>query len=149
LIYDFNGSIEEKKIDIKTIAADLKNTVISHKSLYSPEEMRSLIQYLSKKKVLIDDFSLSKNKIKFSIEDITLKENKGDSFGLVKVRIELLNPTGESVFRSENTLRSSKQKITVSIPLPHQNRGKFKLIINACDLITNRLASFEQAVLLN
>ena len=148
LSYDFNGSVEEKKIDVTAVSADMKETNLSYKHVYPEEEIRSLIQYLSKERVQINDFSSNKNKIKFSIDGVTLNKSKGDSFGLVKVRIELFSQTGECVYRTENTLRSSKQQITVSIPLPNQHKGKFKLIIDACDIIANQLASFEQEVVL-
>jgi hypothetical protein len=148
LIYDFDGSVEEKKIDVTAASADIKETNLSYKHVYPEEEIRSLIQYLSKERVQINGFSSNKNKIKFSIDGVTLNKNKGDSFGLVRVRIELFNQTGARVYRTENTLRSSKQQITVSIPLPNQHKGKFKLIIAACDLIANQLASFEQQVVL-
>lgn len=148
LTYGFNGNIEEKKIEVTAASADMKKGKLSYKQVYSEEEMRSLIQYISKERVRIDDFSLNKNKIRFSIDAVTLNKSKGDSFGLVKVRIELFNQIGERVYRTENTLRSSKQQITVSIPLPGRHKGKFKLIINACDLIANQLALFEQQVVL-
>jgi hypothetical protein len=148
LTYGFNGVIEKKEINITAASEDMNKFNLSYKHVYSEEEMRSLIQYLSKERVRINDFSLNKNKIKFSIDAVTLNKSKGDSFGLVKVRIELFNPTGECVYRTENTLRSSKQQITVVIPLPSQHRGTFGLIIHACDLIANQLASFEQEVVL-
>lgn len=148
LTYGFNGNIEEKNINVTAASAELKKVKLSYKHVYSEEEMRSLIQYLSKERVQINDFSLNKNKINFSIDAVTLKKSKGDSYGLVKVRIELFNQNGERKYRTENTLRSTKQQITVSIPLPGRHRGKFKLVINACDLIANQLASFEQEVVL-
>jgi hypothetical protein len=148
LTYGFSGDIEEKKIKVTAVSADMKKLNLSFRDVYSEEEIRSLIQYLSKERVQIDDFSLNKNKIKFSIDDVTLNKIRGDSFGLVKVRIELFSQTGECVYRTENTLRSSKQQITVSIPFPGRHKGKFKLIINACDLIANQLALFEQEVVL-
>ncbi|MGD2088158.1 MAG: hypothetical protein PVH61_18420 [Candidatus Aminicenantes bacterium] len=148
LTYGFNGSIKEKKIDVTAVSADLKNTTLSYQHVYSEEEMRALIRELSKKSIHIDDFSLNKNQIKFSIGSVTLNKNKGGAFGLVKVRIELFNQTGECAYRTENTLRSSKQQIKVSIPLPDRHKGKFKLMINACDIIANQLASFDQEVVL-
>jgi len=148
LTYGFNGVIEKKEITITAASAEMNKLNLSYKHVYPEEEMRSLIQYLSKERVRIDDFSLNNNKIKFSIAAVTLNKSKGDSFGLVKVRIELFSQTGECVYRTENTLRSSKQQIKVAIPLPDQYRGNFKLIINACDLIANQLASFEQKVIL-
>lgn len=148
LTYSFNGSVEEKKIDVTAATADMKETNLSYKHVYPEEEMRSLIQYLCKERVQINDFSLNKNKILFSIDEVTLNKNKGDSFGLVKVRIKLFSQSGELVYRTENILRSSKQQITVSIPLPIRHKGKFKLIIDVCDIIVNQLTSFEQLVVL-
>jgi hypothetical protein len=146
LTYSFNGDIEKKEINITVVSAEMNKVKLSYKHVYSEEEMRSLIQELSTKRVCINDFSLNKNRITFSLDAVTLNKSKGESFGLVKVRIELFNRTGECVYRTENTLRSSKQKITVAIPLPDRLKGKFKLIIHACDLIANQLASFEQEV---
>jgi len=148
LTYGFNGNIEKKELNITASSAEMNKVKLSYKHVYSEEEMRSLIQYFSKERVQINDFSLNKNQIAFSLEAVTLNKSKGESFGLVKMRIELFNQTGECVYRTENTLRTSKQKITVAIPLPDRHRGTFRLIIHACDLIANQLASFEQEVVL-
>ncbi len=148
LTYGFNGNIEKKELNITASSAEMNKVKLSYQHVYSEEEMRSLIQYFSKERVQINDFSLNKNQIAFSLEAVTLNKSKGESFGLVKVRIELFNQTGECVYRTENTLRSSQQKITVAIPLPDRHKGNFKLIIHAGDLIANQLASFEQEVVL-
>ncbi|UCH97592.1 MAG: hypothetical protein JSV88_12295, partial [Candidatus Aminicenantes bacterium] len=147
LTCNFDGNIEEKKVNVTT-AANIKELKLFYKDHFTGEEIGSLVRYLSKERVQIIDFSLNKNTLKFAIKSITLNKNKGESFGLVKVRIELLGSGEAIVYRTENTLRSSKQRITVSLPLPGQHKGTFKLVITACDLMANQLASFKREVIL-
>ena len=144
LAYDFDGSAGEKKIAVTAAAGHGKGVSLSYKHHYNAGEVRSLVEDFSRERVQIVDFSLNKNLLHFSIESITLDEKK--TFGLVRVRVELFNRGGEGVYRTENTLRSSRRGITVSIPLSPQHKGLFKLVITACDLIANGLTVMEKEV---
>lgn len=82
--------------------------------------------------------------VKFSIQAVTF--NKEKKFGLVRVRIELSDNQGNPLYRTGNTLRSSKTTITISVPVPVRYTGSARLCIRGYDLIANRLASWEEQV---
>ena len=147
LVYDFDGRIKEKKLEVFIQPEDRKLT-LSYKKIFSQDEMQALIQYLSAGKIRITGVSLKQNGDKqvvmFSLQSITF--NKEKKFGLVRVRVELWDEQGNPVFRTENTLRSSKPTITISVPIPGKYTGSYKLSIHAYDLMANGLASFEKQV---
>jgi hypothetical protein len=110
--------------------------------------MQALIRYLSAEKIRITGVSLKqtgdRQVVMFSLQSITF--NKEKKFGLVRVRIELYDDQGNPVYRTENTLRSSKPTITISVPVPGKYTGIVKLSISAYDLMANRVASLEKKV---
>jgi hypothetical protein len=147
LVYDFDGDIKEKKVQV-LIHPEGRKLTLSYKKIFSQDEMQVLIQYLSAGKISITGVSLKQNEDKqvviFSVQSITFNEEK--KFGLVRVRIELCDDQGNPVFRTENTLRSSKPTITISVPIPGKYTGNYKLSIHAYDLMANRLATFTKQV---
>ncbi|NIM14096.1 MAG: hypothetical protein GTO45_18795 [Candidatus Aminicenantes bacterium] len=147
LVYDFDGHIKEKKVQVIILPEDRKLT-LSYKKIFSHDEMQTLIQYLSAGKISITGVSLKqtgdKQVVMFSVQSIAF--NKEKKFGLVRVRIELCDDQGNPVFRTENTLRSSKPTITISVPIPGKYTGNVKLSIHAYDLMANRLALYEEQV---
>jgi hypothetical protein len=145
LTFDLDGRMEEKKIVITTAAAQGKGTTLSYKSHLTAGEIRRLAEENSEERVHIGDFSLAGNTARFSIKSIAWDEK--NTFGLVRVRLELVNPGEEgAVHRTENTLRASRRDIEVSIPLPRQYKGRFQLRITICDLRANRLATMERTI---
>jgi hypothetical protein len=150
LIYPFQNGIRQKKVQVKITPPDkYPNLKLSYQEHFNENEMASLIR-LSSHKIRISGVSLNqpgdKRIVKFSIQSVTF--NKEKKFGLVKVRIELFDNRENSLYRTENTLRSSKSTITISVPLPVRTTGSAKLRIQAYDLIANRLASWEEPVTL-
>ena len=147
LAYDTADNGEERTITIA--AADPgKKFKFSYKSQYSREEILALARYLSEEKPEIADFSLTQGKVNFSVTNLKQNKDNAEAFGLVKVRVQLLDPQGNQAFRTENTLRSTRAKVTVTIPLPARYKGKFNVVITACDLIANRLIGLNREILL-
>ncbi len=146
LAYNFDGTVGEKKIDVTAVPANGKNLKLYYKKQYAEEEIRSMVQYVSGERVQISGFSLNKNQAKFSVNLVGFDEM--ETFGLAKVRIELFNQGNSRAYRTENTLRSTRKDISISIPIPPQHKGTFKLVITVCDLIANRLATMEEQVIL-
>lgn len=134
LIYGFDGKFEEKQIKIELPG---KKEKVSCKDRFTKEEIETLVQYLAKEKVKIETFSIKNNLLKFSIKSFKLQEEKGEKFGILKVRIELYDEKGSNVYRKENTLRAAKETLGLSIPIPSKYGGKFKLQITVFDLIAN------------
>jgi hypothetical protein len=141
LVYRFDGKMEEKTI---RVMGNGKN----YKYLYNPatkkDRLQNLVRYLTGKRVTINSVTLKKNILKFSIGSITF--HNSEAFGLVKVRVQLLDNSGASVYRSENTLRSKKHEVTISLPLPPDYKRASKLEIHACDLVSNQLEFYEKQI---
>ena len=99
------------------------------------------------KKVKIHDFSLHKKTIHFGIDSFMRNQEK--QYGMLKVRICLFDLKNTNVYKSENTLRASKDRIAISVPLPLEHQGEFRLLIEVFDLHANISASSEHLIELN
>jgi len=141
LTFDFNGKVEDKKINI---AAENANISLSHKLKFSKEEVDEWIQKFAEKKVNIRDFSQTKKTIHFSVDSFA--RNQENQFGMLKVRISLFDSKKAPVYISENTLRASKEKVAISVPLPQDNQGEFRLRIEVFDLLANTSALSEHLI---
>ncbi len=142
--FDFNGKMEEKKIQI--LLAD-SNRKLSYKNEFSKDELEYWIDVLSEKSVEIGDFSIKKNKVIFSVK--SFKQEKEKKYGLLKVRMSLFDKHNLNVFQTENILRASKNKMTISISLPEEHHGPFKLSIIVFDLLANTSVSRDHLFTLN
>jgi hypothetical protein len=76
-------------------------------------------------------------------------QDQDKRFGILKVRISLFDRDNTHVYKSENTLRASKDKVSISVPLPLQHRGEFRLRAEVFDLLANLSASMERPVVLD
>ncbi len=141
---EWDGSIEEQKIQISTGQPNLK---LSYKQKFSEAEMAEWLQTLTEEKIAIRDFLLDEKTIHFKIE--SFERNTREQFGIIKVRISLFDSNGTNVYHSENTLRASKDKVVISVPIPPEHKGDFRLMIQVFDLIANTAASSEHSIVLS
>jgi hypothetical protein len=141
LVFKFNGTIEDKAIQIKS--KEIKSKIF-YRDGFDKEELKSLIHYLTKEKVSISDVQTHKNRIKFTIK--SFMHHKTGKFGILKVRLELFNQQNISVYKTQNTLRSSKDKVTVSVPIPVRHRGDYRITISANDLLANRQVAIDHSI---
>ncbi len=144
LSFLFNGKIEKKEIDL---ALKNQKAKLIYKKEYSKEELESLIQYLTQEKVRIDQFSKQGNVIKFTIT--SFQRHQEGKFGILKVSIELFGKEETPLYQTENTLRSSRDEVSISLPLPTRFSGPFRLIITVSDLLANRRATQERDIKLD
>lgn len=143
LAFRFNGKFEKKQIAVT--ALDQK-TEFLHKTGFEKEEIESFIHYLTHEKVAVDDFSLDKNIITFTIK--SFKHHKEGNFGILRVNIELLPEQNVLVYDTHNTLRSSQDEVTIRLPLPKKFHGNFILRITVNDLLANRRTVAERQITL-
>lgn len=96
--------------------------------------------YYMVERIKIDRVTVNGEKLSFSVHSFRSADSEqSEPFGLVKIRILLLNKEGKQMFRTEKTLRSQNRQINISLPLPIPNKQKYQISITACDLIANRL----------
>jgi hypothetical protein len=149
LSFYFDGNLGDKKLNLATHGTH-HNFSLSYLHLLPKDILYQRVRFALTDKISISGFKLAPSKkkprIKFSLNAVTFDKRK--KFGLVKVRVALTTTSGDTVFQSQNTLRTSKKKVSVSIPLNPDCSGNLKLKILAFDLIANRMTSFEEDITL-
>ena len=135
LIFAFNNQLEDKNIKIKVSAQDAK---IYYKDKFYQSEIKNLMDYLKESRINISDFSIRGNKIKFTISDFKIDKVENQKAGVMKVRIELIDDSHNTIYKTANTLKCVKKSITISINLPPKHKGYFQLHIKANDLLSQK-----------
>lgn len=107
-------------------------------------QVESRVQFLSRDKIRIEDVSVSAGRLSFVVD--AFERKKEADYGLLKIRVLLLDDRKKSVYREENTLRATKERISVSLPFPEELKGAFELSITACDLLANRLSAEKRQI---
>ena len=136
LAFDWDGVVEEKRI---RVLAKREEGALSYSPILTSSQIQNLAQSLSQEKIRIGGTAVAGKDLSFYIQAFTLQGE--DSFGLVKVRVQLFDERNQNIFDQAHTLRATKDKVFISLPLPKETKGKFWLQITACDLIANRLAT--------
>jgi hypothetical protein len=144
LTFDFDGKAEDISAQVSAEEKDLK---FSHKQNFSKQEVEELFQTLTEKRVEISDFSLHNKTVHFQIDSFT--QNQENRIGMLKVRISLFDRDNTNIYKTENTLRASKHMVTISIPLPPEHQGEFRLLIEVFDLLENTSAFSEHLIKLD
>jgi hypothetical protein len=98
----------------------------------------------SPEKIRIDDISVAEGELRFVIK--AYERGKENDFGLLKIRIQLLDDGNRIVFQEENTMRATKEAVSIAIPLPEKLGGASRLSITACDMLANRLTVEERPI---
>jgi hypothetical protein len=94
------------------------------------------------KGIRLDGFNRDGQSLRFSVLDFSPGLSAGNKKepGLVKVSVKLLDQGNQVVYRSGKMLRSQKDVIDISMRLPSRYKGRFKVSIDALDLVSARSA---------
>ena len=133
LIFEFNGKLEDKNIRVETSSPDAS---LTYKDKFFKSEIQNLMDFLKEPKINISGFSLKGNKLSFTISDFKIGKVEKQDAGIMKVKIELIDDSRNTVYRTENTLKSTKKSITISLNLPAKHKGYFQLHIQASDMLS-------------
>ena len=147
LVFPYNGKIESKNIQLVSNNQPQTGTVrLNYRLQFEKDEIQSLVRKYSREKVKILDFDVKGNRVDLAVTGF--HRNEPDIVGLLKVRVELYNNEEENqpVFSVVNTLHAKKEKIRLSIPLPKNHTGQFKVRISVCDLVANQLDVVEDSI---
>jgi hypothetical protein len=146
LAFDYNQQAEEKKIKLTLDGTPIKPVF---KKYFSRTEIHRLIEYLSAKKVTIDNEQFNGKAINFSIKSFELSENGGEPFGILKVRIQLFDLWGEQVYNTSRILRAvgeSERSVEINHSLPSEYKGKYMIMISITDLLRNSQTSLTRRI---
>lgn len=100
--------------------------------LFSPEKIR------------IDEIAVAEGKLNFVVK--SYQRSKDGDFGLIKIKVALLNGWNQSMFQEERTMRATKETISISIPLAGSLPAVFRISITACDMLANRMTIEERSI---
>jgi hypothetical protein len=143
LIFKFNGKVEDKEIDVQVTKSDTK---VYHKNKFIKGEIQTLINYLKEPKVKVAGCSVKGHKLKFSLTDFKIETSNNQKMGAVRVKIELIDSKHNVVYHTQNTLKSIKKSINISLNLPAKIKGYFELRISATDLFSGKKDVFSEYI---
>lgn len=141
LVFNWDCRIEDTRIQVLVRG---RPDDLSYAERLTQAQVDKRVQLFSREKIRIDDVSVSAGRLSFIID--AFERKKEDNFGLLRIRVLLLDNGNQAVYQEENTLRATKEKVSVSLPFPEELKGSFQLSITACDLIANRLTAKERQV---
>jgi len=121
-----------------------------YKNYYKKDELLSQTGGSAPAKVKISGFSREENIIRFSIGAFKLNEDheKKEKFGLLKVEVKLVDPLGVTIYERQNTLRASREQLEITLSLPLERSGEYKICLTVYDLIANNKTTYEQEIVL-
>lgn len=138
LVYAWDGKVVDKNIRLHTTK---ENVDLSYNQNLPKAQMDSMVKFLSSYKIKIDTLTVDNRTLSFLVSSFEINNTEG--FGLIKIRIEILDDAGSPEFQTENTLRASKKEINTSLPIGDRLQNAHMLRITACDLIANRKTAVE------
>jgi hypothetical protein len=148
VVFPMSGKIEDKSI---ALSMDGKGdgTGLSYSQQIKKEKILDLVGKESRGKVEIAGFGLTGNRLDF---DVSSYQRRGkEQVGLLKVRVQLYKELekGGPVFNTHKTLRTDRDTVHISLPLPETYSGSLVLRLTVCDLMANQLVAVQRTVALN
>lgn len=141
LSFKHDNKIDDQ--DFKVMLDDENITAFNRNFMGKPE-FEALIAQQAKEKIDISAMDFKNNRLSFSIDSFAFDQTKKQ--GLIKVRVALFDKQNMRVFDAENSLVCNKEQISISLPIPPQNRGKYKITVSACDVKTSLLTSSSREI---
>jgi VWFA-related protein len=127
---------------IGKIKVTVKNK--KYKVLYD-DNMRAdyISEYLAKKdaespSVKIKELAFKDGKLSFVITDFSMAKVKGETTGVLSVRIRVLTAGQQSVFDQTKSLQAAKSKISLSLGFNSLAAGRYDIIVDVLDQVSGR-----------
>jgi len=100
-------------------------------------------EYLKKKEaenpaVKITELSFQGGKLSFAIGDFSLAQTKGETAGMLAVRIRVKNADGQSFFDQNKTLQTDKKRISLSLDFSFLAADKYDIIVDVLDQVSGK-----------
>jgi hypothetical protein len=132
--------ISAKKIGkIKVTVKNKKYTVLYDNNIRADY----INEYLQKKEaetpsVKIKGLAFKDKKLSLSIEDFSQTKIKGETLGMLVVRIRIKNAQGQSVFDQSKNLQASKKPLSLSLAFNSLSAGKYDIIVDILDQVSSK-----------
>lgn len=140
LIFKMDGKGGDKNISITVTKPGVK---VFHKRHFPRKEVAALFKQLNAPGIKLAGLDVKGQVLKFSVSNYAVGSVKDKKKGLVSVMIRLMDDSGAVVYQTRKMLESGKKSIGISLKLPEKYKGKFKISIDAFDLVTEKSARIE------
>ncbi len=146
LVFTFAGEPEDKNIEINVTPG----SSVFFKKKFRKEELKWLMDWV-KEEIGLSGFALAGHQLSFTISGFKmnpLKDANGQPVptGIIKVEIRLIDNKSATVYETGNTLKTIDKSFHVSLELPSEFSGYFKLSITALDLAANQSCQLSEYV---
>ena len=146
LVFTFAGEPEDKNIEINATPG----STVFYKKKFRKEELTWLKDWVTEK-IGLSGFSLAGHQLSFTISGFKMNPVKNADgqpvpTGTIKVEIRLIDDKSTTVYETGNTLKANDKSFNVSIKLPSEFNGYFKLSITAIDMVTNQSCQLNEYV---
>ena len=146
LIFTFAGEPEDKHIEVEVAPG----SSVYYKKKFRKEELKWLMDWV-KEEIGLSGFALDGHQLSVTISGFkmdAIKDANGQAVptGIIKVEIRLIDNQSTTVYETGNTLKTNDKSFHVSLTLPSEFNGYFKLSITAIDLVANQSCQLNQYV---
>jgi hypothetical protein len=146
LVFTFAGEPEDKNIEINVTPG----SSVFYKKKFRKEELAWLMDWV-KGEIGLSGFALAGHQLSFTISGFKMNPIKNANgqpvpTGIIKVEIRLIDDKSATVYETGNTLRAKDKSFHVSLKLPSEFKGYFKLSITATDMIASQSCQLNEYV---
>jgi hypothetical protein len=140
LIFQFDGVPEDKNIDVKIPSS---SGTVFYKNKFKKEEFDWLMSTIQNQNLTISGFSLQNHRLTFSLSGYRSGQVKENRIG---IDIRLTDDRQEVIYETANTLKPEGDSLSISVNIPDNHKGYFKLVITANDSATGKTLEFKEYV---
>jgi hypothetical protein len=134
---------KDRKIKVKVIGNGGYNIFYIKKLKLNP-------QFEEEKKpsqINVTGLNFNNRRLKLSVDNYLRKDVEGKKLGLIEIRVMIMREgIEEVVYDKSNVLEATKAEIKLEIPILSLDKGKYYLIIDLTDKLTNQSRIFTQPI---
>ncbi len=146
LIFEFNGKLADKEIKIELANRQAK---INHKTTFLKDEIKAIMDISTEPAVNISNYKLQGYNLAFTVSGYKIdkdEQSPNKDSGILRIEIKLIDDNNNVIFNADRTFKSSRESFDISLNLPAEHKGYFKLSIGAEDLISGRNTELNQYI---
>lgn len=96
--------------------------------------------------ILIADFKKEEKTVRFALKNFVMTKIKGRMAGMAEVKMTLFNDRSEKIFDEAKVLDLLKKEVQISLNFGKEKPGRYYMIIQAIDKISNELDVFSRQI---
>jgi len=139
----FDGNTDDKIVEILSPGS---SGMVFYKSKFKKEELKYISPETGNEALSISDVTLNGKKISFKITGILSTSTQKTEDNRIKINIRLFDDKLVQVYETGNILKPSGNSLSISLDLPPEHQGYFKMVIDVFELSSGRSSQASQYV---